>query len=200
MILSQKIEIQPGLYLLGSKLGWILTGRTTESCSETSESSMLILTYGNNISRTAVYTSADATLPTKPDLEDFWNVEGIGITDSLTWSDDERALQQFNETLKFKDGRYYVTWPWKEENPDLPVNRELAVGRLRSVVSKLKNHPELLQKYNSVLREQLEKGVIEKVEDTCDRTIKHYLPHHAVVNPAKSTTKLRIVYDASAKT
>ena len=109
LILSQKIEIQPGLYLLGSKLGWILTGRTIERCSETSESSMLILTYGNSISRTAVYTSADSTLPTKPDLEDFWNVEGIGITDSLTCSDDEKALQQFNETLKFKDGRYYVT-------------------------------------------------------------------------------------------
>ena len=26
IILSQKIEIQPGLYLLASKLGWIWTG------------------------------------------------------------------------------------------------------------------------------------------------------------------------------
>ena len=93
-----------------------------------------------------------------------------------------------------------MTWPWKEENPDLPVNRELAVGRLRSVVSKLKNRPELLKKYNSVIVDQLDKGVIEKAEDTCNGTLKHYLPHHAVVNPTKSTTKVRIVYDASAKT
>ena len=200
LIMSQKIEIQPGLYLLGSKLGWILTGRTNESTGDTSESSMLTLTYGNNISKTPVYTSVDAVLPTKPDLDDFWNVAGIGIMGSLTSSDDKRAMQQFSDTLQFKDGRYYVTWPWKEENPDLPVNRELAVGRLRSVVSKLKNRPELLKKYNSVIVDQLDKGVIEKAEDTCNGALKHYLPHHAVVNPTKSTTKVRIVYDASAKT
>ena len=107
-------------------------------------------------------------------------------------------MEQLNESLKFEDGRYQVTWPWKEENPDLPANRELSVGRLKSVVSKLKNRPELLQKYNSVLTEQLEKGVIERIEETSGGSLKLYLPHHAVVNPSKSTTILRILYDAPA--
>ena len=31
IILSKKIGVQPGLYLLASKLGWILTGRTSEA-------------------------------------------------------------------------------------------------------------------------------------------------------------------------
>ena len=201
LILSKKIEIQPGLYLLSSKLGWILTGRTTDTHSgDTTQSSLFVLTYGNGITGTEGLTSLDSTLPTKPDLEDFWNVEGIGIVDHPQCFDNESALRQFNETLKFENGRYQVTWPWKEEFPELPVNRELAVGRLKSVVSKLRNQPEFLHKYDSILKDQLGKGVIETVNGVDSGAMIHYLPHHAVVTPTKSTTKLRIVYDASAKT
>lgn len=41
--------------------------------------------------------------------------------------------------------------------------------------------------------------MIEKVENTMDSGVFHYIPHHAVVTPTK-TTKLRVVYDAFAKT
>ena len=47
--------------------------------------------------------------------------------------------KHFKETLKFEDGRYQVKWPWKDDNPDLPVNRELALGRLKSNVLRMKN-------------------------------------------------------------
>ena len=54
LILSQKIEVQPGLYLLASKLGWILTGRTCEHEPSATETNMLILTYGTNIKQTSL--------------------------------------------------------------------------------------------------------------------------------------------------
>jgi len=37
---------------------------------------------------------------------------------------------------------------------------------LKSVVEKLEGHPELLKKYDTVFKDQLENGVIEKVEQT----------------------------------
>ncbi len=40
----------------------------------------------------------------------------------------------------------------------------------------------------------------EVTPGTEEGPIKHYIPHHVVKTPGKATTKLRVVYDASAKT
>ena len=69
-------------------------------------------------------------------------------------------------------------------------------GQLR----KLKREPDILTEYDSIIKDQLAEGVIEKVaelEEASDKV--HYLPHHAVIRRDAETTKLRIVYDASSK-
>ena len=61
--------------------------------------------------------------------------------------------------------------------------------------------PKLFKQYNEIIQDQLNLGIIEKVTSTSSEgLIKHYIPHHPVITPAKNTTKVRIVYDASAKT
>ena len=51
------------------------------------------------------------------------------------------------------------------------------------------------------MKDQHEKGIIERVnEKSKEGERKHYIPHHAVLTSTKDTTKVRIVYDASAKT
>ncbi|MCG8033321.1 MAG: DUF1759 domain-containing protein, partial [Candidatus Thiodiazotropha taylori] len=199
IVLSQKIEVQPGLYFLASKLGWILTGRTNDPENNVNETAMLILTYGNDVTESGLYTNMDEVYPHKPDLEDFWNVESIGVLEDSETRHDDIVRREFKENVKFENGRYQVTWPWKDKHPDLPVNRELALGRFKSSLLKMRNKPELLKTYDSIIKDQLEKGIIEKVSKITVDGPKHYLPHHAVFNPLKPTTKLRIVYDASAK-
>ena len=42
-----------------------------------------------------------------PTLENFWNLETIGIRDPVRAdSDDDDVLRRFSKTIKFKDNRY----------------------------------------------------------------------------------------------
>ena len=52
-----------------------------------------------------------------------------------------------------------------------------------------------------MIQEQISKGIVEVVSESelGDRGDTHYVPHHAVVRQDKETTKLRVVFDASAK-
>ena len=59
----------------------------------------------------------------------------------------------------------------------------------------------LLKKYSAFIQEFLDLGHLEKVESLeLDVFPNYYLPHHCVLKEDSSTTKLRVVFDASSKT
>jgi hypothetical protein len=65
---------------------------------------------------------------------------------------------------------------------------------------RLKTNPNLLQEYDKIIREQIKSGVVEAANDVLVPVGNvHYLPHREVVREDKNTTKIRVVYDASAK-
>ena len=199
----QRVVTNDGLYLLQSKVGWVLSGRTDESIpSVNKDHAMLMLTSSSCRLATQVvsFSEADNILKFKPKLEELWQLETIGIKDCPVEDDNEKVLKNFNETTLFENGRYWVRWPWREDEPELPDNYMLALGRLRSNIKRMKEDPEFLRRYNEVIQDQLNKGVIEKVDAHSDEGRRiHYIPHHAVITPHKTTTKIRVVYDGSAK-
>jgi len=142
-------------------------------------------------------TCSDDTVTPTPNIEDFWNLETLGIRDRLDLTNDDKALKQFNGSIWFTEGKYQITWPWKCDHPDPPDNFQVAVNRLRGLARCFDRVKDLLVKYNT--QNQVELGVIEKVVNSSDDTLKHYLPHHPILTPTKDTTKLRVVYDASVK-
>ena len=46
---------------------------------------------------------------------------------------DEEAIERFRETIKFEDGRYQVTWPWKSDSVCVSDNFEVVLRRLKSL-------------------------------------------------------------------
>ena len=71
---------------------------------------------------------------------------------------------------------------------------------LLKLYKKLKNDPEILSQYNEIFEEQRRLGIIEMVSEPGKKGKTYYLAHHPVTREDKDTTKLRIVFDASAKT
>lgn len=58
----------------------------------------------------------------------------------------------------------------------------------------------LYEAYSDFMRDYLNFGHISLVPwDECNKTNAHYVPHHHVVKLNSLTTKLRVVFDASAK-
>ena len=101
LILGQKVELQPGLYLLSSKLGWILSGRSNEYQQCDNDVNMFVMTPGSVALTSNCTQQCDPEIKCKPNIDDFWNVEALGITDDDVNTDDVIANENFNKTLMF---------------------------------------------------------------------------------------------------
>jgi len=108
----------------------------------------------------------------------------------------------FLERFQVNNGCYEIHLPWRDYGLEVPDHFALCSSRLRLLDARLLKSPDLLDKYHTIIQEQLKKGIVEMVsEDPQDvDTPVHYLPHHGVLCHDKQTTKLRIVFNGSAKT
>ncbi|EPB73983.1 hypothetical protein ANCCEY_06912 [Ancylostoma ceylanicum] len=135
-------------------------------------------------------------------LQRFWDLESQGILDNPISSDDETCLRKFNETIFYdnSEGRYVVELPFKGDKKVLPTNAQLAYARLAQNVKVLQLTPGLIEEYHKLIQDQLARGIIEELQDPQPAVGSHYLAHHAVISEGSKTTKIRCVYDGSAKT
>ena len=178
-----------GPIAIQTKLGWVLSGPL--SVSGPGHSSVNLITTH--------VLKADALQPELNPLDDtlrsFWELESLGIHGP------ERTVHdEFVDAISFKDGRYQVSLPWKEFHKPLPDHYQLSLKRLWGLLRRLRQNPTVLREYDHIIRDQLKMGIVEPVtEESPTSNQLHYLPHHAVVRSDKSTTKVRVVYDASAK-
>ena len=74
----------------------------------------------------------------------------------------------------------------------------LSLSRLNGLMRRLRKQPRLFEEYDNAIKEQLAKGIVEIVSEPHNAHV-HYLPRHAVIRHDKETTKMRVVYDASAR-
>ncbi|CAC5402676.1 unnamed protein product [Mytilus coruscus] len=98
-------------------------------------------------------TAIDKSMPIKPPLEDFWNLETIGISEPSENSNDTKALEKFNNSVEYTNERYLVCWPWKSELETLNDNKELAPFLLAATIDL---H---LRKYNTPVATKIQDNI-----------------------------------------
>ncbi|KAF0689189.1 Integrase catalytic domain-containing protein, partial [Aphis craccivora] len=104
-------------------------------------------------------------------------------------------------TARRPDGRYVVHLPFIQNPPHLGESRAMATQRLHKLEIRLEKSEELRQQYNVAMRDYLDAGHMKPVHSTETMTShSYYTPHHVVLKPESLTTKVRVVYDASAVT
>ena len=181
-ILPEKEKIADGLYLINSIFGWILSGRTSGNNNPNTDTAMFVITRtitGHQFAKFQKMTSIDECQDFEPDVEALWTLETIGINNKD--KSEQNVLQAFKESVKLEDGRYQVLWPWKEDEPNLPDNYDLCNGRLKSLYKHLSEKPQLLNRYDETIKEQLEKNVSEKALKVSQGRV-HYIPHHLTMS------------------
>ncbi|CAJ0607195.1 unnamed protein product [Cylicocyclus nassatus] len=77
----------------------------------------------------------------------------------------DEVLKRFKESIEKREDGYYVRLPWKENHPDLPDNKALALKRLKKVLEIYQKDDEILQAYDNTFTDQLQKGVIEETSE-----------------------------------
>ena len=82
---TEEIELKPGLYLLGSKLGSILSGRFGERIHDANcpNASMLIFNSPNQTTFEPILLQENPSWFSNQNIDDFWRLENIGIKDSV---------------------------------------------------------------------------------------------------------------------
>ncbi|XP_055936870.1 uncharacterized protein LOC129966470 [Argiope bruennichi] len=174
-----------GLTAMETRLGWTIMGRISQISSKE-----------NGIS------VANSMLSTTRTIAELWTLDFLGITDpsdkKIKEDLHESAKEHFLKTVQVdKDNRFVVHLPWLEDHPPLPDNFNLALKRLGNTVRKLKEE-NLYGDYNQIFEEWAREGIIEEVPKHKIHLLAHYLPHRHVVKE-NSTTRIRPVFDASAK-
>ena len=107
------------------------------------------------------------------------------------------ACEKVLSGTEFVNDRYEVKLRFKENVSLVSANYEMSQNCLNKLKRKLKQNRDNLTEHNN--ERSVKNGIIEKVEGPGNPGKVMYLPHQAVICKDHSSTKLRVVFDASAK-
>ncbi|UYV79434.1 hypothetical protein LAZ67_17002596, partial [Cordylochernes scorpioides] len=184
LLTDDQRRISSGLVAIRTKLGWTVMGKIPATEVRDDTSSLCVTTL------------------LSLDLENLWKLDAIGVSDAEVEKKTQSLQAEMEEhfahtTTRDIEGRYEVALPWVQDKERIPSNRDLAENQLSSVRRKLEEVGDM-KEYGQIFEECINQGIIEySREDKLDGV--HNLPHRPVYKRNSQTSKIRPVFNASAR-
>ncbi|XP_065370916.1 uncharacterized protein LOC135963067 [Calliphora vicina] len=162
--------------------GWIITGK--------------IATQNNIRSVSSFYNE----IALNNQLQKFWELEEVPKKPRL--SEEDLHCENVYQSTTYRDdsGRFVVSLPFRREYPEdinIGSSRHIALSQFLRNESRLMKNPQLKSEYDRVISEYSSLKQMINVSPSISNST-YYLPHHAVLKPESTTTKLRVVFNASS--
>ncbi|XP_055840984.1 uncharacterized protein LOC129908495 [Episyrphus balteatus] len=172
--------------LQNTVFGWIVSGKVSPSTYTS-----MVASCGISVEDAALYQQ----------IERFWRLEEVtSITHNLTQAERRCENHFLQTTTRDSNSRFVVRLPFKEAPTCLGESKDIARQRFYALERRLAKDPELKLSYRQFMKEYQELGHMSEVNIREINEPYYFMPHLCVQKPDSSTTKLRVVFDASAKT
>lgn len=173
-----KIKLSNNLVAQNTRFGWTVAGKFNEQIQQAKNFSVLL-----DIDRS---------------LRRFWELEDIPAASQFTVDEMECEKNFVETTSRAKDGKFIVALPFSEERTTLNSTLNSATAQLFSMEKKFRMNAYFKELYVSFMREYQELGHMREFTSTLENNL-YYLPHHGVLKESSTTSKLRVVFNASFK-
>ncbi|XP_037931721.1 uncharacterized protein LOC119666512 [Teleopsis dalmanni] len=182
-----QIKIGNNLPILqNTLLGWIVIGKITD----------------NNLGvqmQTCGICSDDEEQIEKV-IEKFWQLDEASPTNKNVTQQEELCESHFiNNVQKTNHGRFIVRLPFQQNPSILGESQNTAINRFYALERRLSKDEAVWKQYVEFMDEYEKLAHMSKIHIE-DITSHYLIPHHCVIRPTSSSTKLRVVFDASCKT
>jgi len=185
---GKKTGLINGPIAINTEFGWLVGGGTHSVTS-------------HNQSVVNITNSRDSSLIQA--LERFWEIEDIPAVKILT-QEEQSCENHFKSTYnRSTDGRFILKLPFKPTHLPLGNSFHTAQKQLHALEKRLATQVSKKDEYIKFMREYESLGHMQEIaastsESDCKST--YYIRHHMVTKETSSTTKYRVVFNASSKT
>ncbi|XP_037823707.1 uncharacterized protein LOC119612057 [Lucilia sericata] len=185
-----QIKSNPSLPVLQkTSLGWIVAERYNQpkgSCSK-------VCNISNIIENEEAIDSI---------VKKFWELEEVSHEKQLVYNEEQQKCEENfkNSVRRLPSERFQVSLPFKSDTNLLGSSYDTAKRRFLALERKLSNYQNMREMYHDFMKEYVDLGHMSIASNQIPIFPLYFIPHQCVLRPQSTSTKLRVVFDASSRT